>query len=74
MMTTLEALKKINKMTPLSVHDNDDIVPVKCICVNGDCLPGESQCNKCYSGWKGRMCDIPDNRNKDVRRPEDSRM
>ena len=27
--------------------------------MHGECDHGDSQCGKCYDGWKGRMCDIP---------------
>ena len=74
LMTTLDAVKKISLAKPLTVYEDDDVVAVKCACVNGECSPGESECHKCYSGWKGRLCDIPDRKNSEVRRPDDARM
>ena len=71
---TIEAVKRIGKLKPLVSYEDDDVVMAKCQCVNGECLPGDSQCNHCYPGWKGRMCDIPDKSNKQVHSPEDSRM
>ena len=71
---TIEAVKRIGKLKPLVAYEDEDVVYAKCQCVNGECLPGDSQCNHCYAGWKGRMCDIPDKANKQVHRPEDARM
>jgi hypothetical protein len=35
--------------------DHED---VECGCVNGECLPGKIECNKCHDGWHGTRCDI----------------
>lgn len=67
-------MKHINTVKPLTVYEGDDFVAPKCACVNGECLDGESQCHKCYAGWKGRMCDMPDKGNKAVHKPDDTRM
>ena len=32
-------------------------VDVKCLCVHGYCLKGESTCLKCDQGWTGTYCD-----------------
>ncbi len=31
---------------------------IKCLCVHGQCLPGQSTCHKCDQGWSGTLCDI----------------
>lgn len=53
---TLLAKNKID--TSEVVDDDDDLVVAKCQCVHGECNKGDSQCDHCYSGWKGRNCDI----------------
>ena len=35
LMTTLDAVKKISLAKPLTVYEDDDVVAVKCACVNG---------------------------------------
>lgn len=35
-------------------------VQVKCRCVHGECEEGSAKCKRCYPGWKGRKCDIPE--------------
>ena len=73
---TIEAVKNIGLVmrTPIDNKD-DDLVKVKCVCVNGECLPGQSICHNCYKGWKGRLCDIPDESGSNANKPSvDKRM
>ena len=66
-----DALQTIESLTAFAEQhldiddfdDDDDFVAVKCQCVHGECDQGDSQCGRCYSGWKGRMCDIPTSSN-----------
>ena len=48
-------------LIPFNEIDDDDeeFVQAKCLCVHGECAQGDSECSKCYSGWTGRLCDIP---------------
>mmetsp|Transcript_26956 Transcript_26956/g.33484 ORF Transcript_26956/g.33484 Transcript_26956/m.33484 type:complete len:87 (-) Transcript_26956:1253-1513(-) len=40
---TIEAVRKISQVKPLVAYDKyDEVLPPKCACVNGECLPGES--------------------------------
>lgn len=39
---------------------SEDESEVECGCVNGDCLPGKQECNKCHPGWHGTRCDLED--------------
>lgn len=39
-------------------EDKKKKVEVKCLCVHGKCNEGEELCNRCDSGWKGKLCDI----------------
>ena len=62
-----DALETIETLTAIAnnhldstefVEDEVEFVAVKCQCVHGECNEGHRECAKCYSGWKGRMCDI----------------
>jgi len=59
-MMTIESLEKQHDYDYSLFADEEDSHSVQCACVNGECLKGESTCNKCYHGWKGHMCDIED--------------
>ena len=41
--------------------------PVKCMCVHGHCAEGKAYCEldkPCQAGWKGHLCDVPDEKNE----------
>ena len=72
-MMTIDTLEHINEVQDY-FEDDEDTVKVHCACVNGECKKGESKCNKCYKGWKGKLCDISDDKGVAEKRPKDSRM
>jgi hypothetical protein len=46
-----------------------EVVPtlVKCMCVHGHCAEGKAYCEldkPCQAGWKGHLCDVPDEKNE----------
>lgn len=70
---TIDTLEHINEVQGY-FEDDEDTVKVHCACVHGECKKGESKCNKCYKGWKGKLCDISDDKGVAEKRPKDSRM
>lgn len=64
---TIESLIMMSKdhsFDSSQIEDDDDL-PVNCLCVHGECDKGSSKCSgKCYSGWVGRMCDVPEDYKK----------
>lgn len=60
---TIETLQAIAEdqvdFNEVEDFDDDEFVQAKCLCVHGECAYGDSECSRCYTGWTGRLCDIP---------------
>jgi hypothetical protein len=48
---------KVNLAKDLQKQKEPEKPPVKCKCVHGYCLSGETKCHKCDEGWTGLLCD-----------------
>ena len=59
-----ESLRKKKEAAENQSVDQKNLLPPKCKCVHGHCAPNSSHCEKCETGWKGKLCDVPDNNNE----------
>jgi len=63
----LADVKRKNLIEEMEEEQSDELKPVtaknlakkvKCLCVNGTCEEGHSECDECFKGFEGKLCDI----------------
>jgi hypothetical protein len=61
--------EKIRHVKEEADGNEKEVVPTppKCMCVHGHCAEGKTYCEigkPCEAGWKGHLCDVPDEKNE----------